>query len=396
MRTLFQNLSPVLRLLIAICFGAGQAQAVEQGTESKTTLTILHMDSQNLTYNSEQLGNLLRIEVEKLDTFEVMDRYDVKYIVEKHKLQIDNCFGKLCLVEVGEVIKSDKMLTGSMEMYGDVIILTLRLIDVKSANIEKTVVKEFLNLPKETQAMIQISVREMFNYKNDEMLVYRLTKKFSYENSVNNPNKNTLNLSGPRMGFTYYTGKGAVRLSEPLTSGGYDASPLMFQFGYQYEKQYLNEGNYQALFEFVPLVTLINQRNFTPSLTVMNGLRNNKHGWEFAMGVTFFVNKISKGFYEEGEWYLRDEWSDTSSVENPYPIVERSDSRGDFTIMTNFLIAFGKTFKSGNLNIPVNTYIVPNKDGIRFGVSVGFNSKKEKNKNEYPDGSIPETTDKKV
>jgi hypothetical protein len=33
---------------------------------------------------------------------------------------------------------------------------------------------------------------------------------------------------------------------------------------------------------------------------------------------------------------------------------------------------FGKTFKAGNMNIPVNFYTVPDKDGWLFGFSMGY------------------------
>ena len=54
--------------------------------------------------------------------------------------------------------------------------------------------------------------------------------------------------------------------------GGFDAYPAMFQFGYQFEKQYLNEGNFQALFEFIPMISGLEQNTFIPSFTLMNGL----------------------------------------------------------------------------------------------------------------------------
>ncbi|HNL37689.1 MAG TPA: hypothetical protein PKH43_01105, partial [Saprospiraceae bacterium] len=53
----------------------------------------------------------------------------------------------------------------------------------------------------------------------------------------------------------------------------------------------------------------------------------------------------------------------------------RFDSRGDFTASTNFVFAAGKSFKSGRLNIPVNLFFVPSRQGHRFGISVGFNGR---------------------
>ncbi|NOZ36167.1 MAG: hypothetical protein GXO80_12835 [Chlorobi bacterium] len=122
----------------------------------KPSLTVLNMDSQGMEYTPEQLGNLLRMEVEKLDKYEVTDRYDVAYLVEKNNLKIDNCYGKICLTEMGKLLKSDKMMSGSAELYGNKIILSIRLVDVKSDRIEKAEVMEFLKYPEQIQVMIRI------------------------------------------------------------------------------------------------------------------------------------------------------------------------------------------------------------------------------------------------
>jgi hypothetical protein len=72
---------------------------------------------------------------------------------------------------------------------------------------------------------------------------------------------------------------------------------------------------------------------------------------------------------------LENEWKD-STMANPYRIEKRIDSRGDYELQAGFIIAAGRTFKSGKLNIPVNVYLVPNKDGFRMGASFGFNAKR--------------------
>ena len=341
---------------------------------NKKSISVLNIDAKGVTLDPVQMGNLVRIELKKLDTFEVMDRYDVAYVVEKNKLNIANCYGKLCLVEIGSTIKSEKMFSGSVEMYGETIIITFRLVDVATATIEKTQVMEFLNLPKEMQNMITITMNQMFGRKNNPELLTRLTKKFNYESLTNNPDEERLNLSGPRMGVTCFTGNTAKILRESKHTGGYDAIPVMFQFGYQFEKQYLNEGNFQALFEFIPVVTGLDQGLVIPGLTVMNGLRSNKNGWEFAFGPTFSLITRESGYYADNVWHRESEWKDSVNV-NPYPIEKRLDSRGDIELNSGFVFAFGKTFKSGKLNIPVNAYIIPHKEGVRFGASFGFNAK---------------------
>ncbi|HTF80348.1 MAG TPA: hypothetical protein VL947_01440, partial [Cytophagales bacterium] len=55
----------------------------------------------------------------------------------------------------------------------------------------------------------------------------------------------------------------------------------------------------------------------------------------------------------------------------------RMDSRSDDLKFTpGFLIAAGKSFRSGRLNIPLNVFIIPARSGLRFGASFGFNGKK--------------------
>ncbi len=367
----------VLIIALLLCVYIAKAQEkLQNGLSLKPSVTVLNIDSKGLNMDPSQMGNMVRIELEKLNLFDVMDRYDVSYVIEKNKLNITNCYGKICLLEIGSIINSEKMFTGSAELIGETIIITFRLIDVKTSAIEKTQVNEYLNLPKELQEMVKISVRQLFALPNDEPMLNYLTKRNNYESSTNNSNKSSINLSGPRSGFTYFTGEAGKVLARKRADGGYGSYPVMFQFGYQFEVQYLNEGNYQALFEFVPTISGFNQNIFIPSITIMNGFRNNKHGWEIAFGPTFNIVNKAKGYYDENKnWHLQSDWEDKSKA-NPYSLEKHLDSRGTAEIQAGFIVAVGKTFKSGKLNIPLNLYCVPNKDGIRLGASFGFNAKR--------------------
>lgn len=179
------------------------------------------------------------------------------------------------------------------------------------------------------------------------------------------------------MGVAYTTGESGERLQAPEKEGGFDMFPVITQFGYQWETQYLSSGNFQALIEFVGLIGGLETGRFVPSLSFMNGFRNSKSGWEIAFGPSFKLVKYATGYYENGHWYLENEW-DYGLGENPYELQEQLDSRGDIRLSTNLVIAIGKTFKSGYLNIPVNVYVVPNKKGTIIGTSVGFNISKQR------------------
>jgi hypothetical protein len=345
----------------------------------KDKIAVLQIDTKGLALDPVQTANLARIELDKLGMFEVADRYDIDYLLEKEKLTVDKCLGKVCLVEIGRKLKMDKMLTGSAELIGENITITLRVIDVATESVEKSMVQEFLGLKNQVQSMLGITLQKMYGRPVDENLYKKLTKPFDYESALNQPEVNRLNLSGPRMGITFFSGQIADRFSDPTSKGGLDARPVMFQFGYQFETAYLNQGGLQALFEFIPIITGMDQGKFLPSVSVMHGLRSNRNGWELAFGPIVYGTKLADGFYNDsGEWTLLSDWNTANPGQTPaQEVVSRFDSRGDVTLTTSFIFGLGKSFKSGKLNIPLNIFFIPGAGatGHRFGVSVGFNGK---------------------
>jgi len=351
----------------------------------KPSIAIVDFDVRGYKMSQQQAIQFVINELIRVEKFEVMDKYDIEYLVKRDTLDVNACFSKICLTGIGNKLGVDKMFTGSIAQLGDNLNVTVRILDVKTGVFEATKVKEFLNISGNEFQMIRICINEIFGIPNEADLVSKLTKKTDFDNTINNPYTLRLKADGPRMGMTYATGYLADVLTGPKKDGGYDGNQYMFQFGYQIEKQYLNEGNFQALFEVIPMVSGLDQGQFIPSLTLLNGLRNNVNGWEFAFGPTFAISKYSDGYilnegtdkqkfviniqdltYES----LADEATAMGST-----IEKRPDSRGTTGISYGFLFAAGKTFKSGKLNLPVNIYVVPSKNGARFGISMGWNGK---------------------
>jgi hypothetical protein len=322
----------------------------------------------------EHISGVARLKVELAGQFELIDHYELKKAkITKENLRDNSlCLTNQCLLELGGSMKADKVLAGYIESLGPKLIVSFQLLDINSQKIEKRITKEFLNIVTEADRMVEITISEMLNLPNNPDVVMKLTKQNDFENVINSPYSLRLRADGPRMGFTLFTGNTADIITSSREDGGYDVYPWMFQFGYQLEKQYLNEGNFQALAEFIPMVSGFDQGLVIPSMTIMNGFRDNKRGWEVAFGPTFSLVNRGRGFYNNGRWVLIND-------ENPLPegvIAEhRLDSRGKPELNAGFVIAAGKTFKSGKLNIPLNVFVIPQKDGIRYGISFGFNAK---------------------
>ena len=350
--------------------------------QTKPSIAVLNIDSKGVVNDAQEMGYLVRLELEKTDKYSVLDKYEVNDVLKANKIDINTCYSKSCLTEVGKLLKADKMLSGSVERLGEKIVISLRLIDVATGTVEKSDANEYINLP-EVQKMVSISVKEIVGLEPDQVMVKLL---MDYDVPVESP-KNVLRLNGPRMGFASTVGKAFdVLTGDNKNKGEFGMFPATFQFGWQQEFQYISAGNFQALVENLVLVSGLESGRFIPSYSPLLGFRFGKGAWEFGFGPNFRVVKKADGFYDKngdigaaGDWHLHREWYGSGMQgPNPNEIESRIDSRGDIALSTGLVMAIGKTFRSGYLNIPVNIYVAPRKDGTTIGAMIGFNIQQKK------------------
>ena len=337
--------------------------------QERKRFAVVSMDTKGVVYDNEAMTSLVHLELEKINQFEVLDKYDVSDILKSNEIEINSCLGKSCQVRVGKLLNADKMISGSIEKFGQKVIVVLRLIDVQTEAIEKTDVMEYINQLDDIQIMIQLSLNNLLGLNSDpkmkELLVF-------YAQPISSP-KTTANLNGPRMGVSYISGNIGQRLSAPKEQGGYNMYPAMMMFGYQHEVQYLSAGYFQALVEMIVAVNGLESGMFSPSFTIMNGLRFNKVGWEFGVGPILRLSKTATGYYDSDKnWVM----ADVVPIGSTFKLEETLDNRGSLEFSTGMVIAIGKTFTSGYLNIPVNAYFSPRKEGNVFGLTFGFNVSK--------------------
>lgn len=139
----------------------------------------------------------------------------------------------------------------------------------------------------------------------------------------------SINLSGPRIGFTYIQGALATELRTR-----FDVSPLITQFGWQFETRFFTlDSGTTGLIEWVLLAGGLDQNVFLPSGTCLFGIRSPK-GIEFGLGPNFSLAGVG------------------------------------------FAFAAGVTMRSSHINFPINLAIVPSREGARVSVLVGFNKRK--------------------
>ncbi|MBF8963766.1 hypothetical protein I0P70_10940 [Pontibacter sp. FD36] len=151
-----------------------------------------------------------------------------------------------------------------------------------------------------------------------------------YAQRTGYPQEN-LKLGGPRLGFTVLSQKYIDHISNDYDT---NVNAFMTQFGWQFETRVFTlENGTSGLFEFVPLIGGLEQGKFLPSLSALVGIRGAK-GLEFGLGPN-----VSLGG-------------------------------------AGIVLAVGTNFQSQGVNFPVNFAVAPSKDGARFSLLFGFNSRK--------------------
>ena len=375
-----------LLILVAIFF-SGMASYFAQPSN---TIAVANPNVNALTVKPESVAKMMRLELIKINKYKVYDEFDMNEVIKAKDEYKVGCYGQTCLAKLGEELKVDYVMSGSIDGLGNKIVVTIKIIDVKGQALYKSSVREFDNQELEIQRMVEIVLADMHGLTVDKVLTDRLAFK---NELITSNNIGKVNNSGPRIGFAYLTGSVNEFATRSSKYGGLGIQPFTSMIGYQIEGQYVGTENFSALVEGIINVSGLEQGQFVPSISLLNGFRFGKANWEFAFGPRFGISSTSEGFFDEqnvfssdSRYFSQSDWAQYANQNNLNPfdpgngyIFEKNfDRRGDKAIATTFLIAFGRTFQAGALNIPVNLFYSSQKGGGYVGVNMGFNVQKSK------------------
>lgn len=359
-----------------------------QDSSSKSTIAVALPNVDNIDVSKEIIAKLIQIELIKLDQYKVYDEFDIQEGIDSDKRFTNNCYGKNCLIDLGKAVDVDYIVSTSILGFGGKTVISIKIIEVQSGQIVKNDVKEFIDDSDKIQRMLQVLIRQMHDIEMHPEVVARIVHD---DQPIIKKNINKINNSGPRVGYSFLTGDLKDFATRPETQGGMGIYPGVSMIGYQMEKQYIGTENFSALGEVLITVSGLEQGVAIPSLTVMNGLRFGKKGWEFAFGPGIGFKRMSSGFIdseglygESGRYWTVSEFrtsahgsidpSTGESADPAYEITKNADKRGNhFGLNTRWVMAVGRTFKAGGLNIPVNVFYSSMKNSGMIGMSLGFN-----------------------
>jgi hypothetical protein len=380
-------------LLVAILFGLKTFYLAQ----NNPTIAVANPNINTLTVRPEAAAKMMRLELIKINKYKVYDEFDMNEVIKANEEYRTGCYGQNCLTKLGNELKVDYVMSGSLDGLGNKIVVTIKIIDVKNQTLYKSSVREFDNQETEIQRMIEVVMADMHGITVDKVITDRLAFK---NEIITSNNIGKINNSGPRIGFAYLTGSVNEFATRDEKYGGLGIQPFTSMIGYQIEGQYVGTENFSALVEGIINISGLEQGQFVPSFSLLNGFRFGKANWEFAFGPRFGITSTSQGFFdtekkysEDGIYFSQSDWTDYAIQNNndpskpvldqnnpgyDYEFEKNFDKRGRKGLSTTFLIAFGRTFQAGALNIPVNLFYSSQKGGGYIGINMGFNVQKSK------------------
>jgi len=378
--------------LLILCLFAFTLGGVAQGNSS---IAVANPNVEGLYATPEMCAKMIRLELSKLNKYSVYDKFDMQDLYDSNEAYKTSCLSKKCLVEFGQKLGANYMMTGSFDLLGNKIVITLKMIDVANNSVYKSGLKEFTNQEKELQRMVEVLLTEMLDIPVNKELSDRL--KFDND-IITKANVGKVSNAGPRVGVGFMTGAFYEYANRSKSQGGLDIFPAVSMIGYQLEAQYVGTDNFSALAEFIFNVNGLEQGKFIPTLSILNGFRFGDSAWEFAFGPGFTLTKTSMGRFVDGDYQTQREYQDywegefnpnsgesyNSHMNNPdyldimNTMEETLDDRADVKGAFMFVMAFGRTFRSGALNIPVNIFYSSRGGGGIAGINIGFNVTKKK------------------
>ncbi len=124
----------ILMLAIVSCLSA------QDQNSSKTNIAILNLDAIEISAQEAQiLTKKLSSELVKQGMYTVLDRGEMEAILQEQGFQQTGCTSSECAVEVGQLLGVQKMIAGSVGKLGTIYYVEVRMIDVTSSKIDKTV-----------------------------------------------------------------------------------------------------------------------------------------------------------------------------------------------------------------------------------------------------------------
>lgn len=137
----------------------------------KLNIAVNNLSAKNVDASAaEIISDRLRVELLNSDAYRVMERSEMATVLKEQGFQKSGaCDDASCLIEIGQLLGVQKMISGSVGKIGkDFYSITLRMVNIRTAEIEHSIVYDFEGEMKE---LVSEGVK-----KSVEMLMIEINK----------------------------------------------------------------------------------------------------------------------------------------------------------------------------------------------------------------------------
>lgn len=106
--------------------------------EPQTNIAVIDLLGKGVsTDEASTLTDILRSEIKKNDVFTILERSQVDAVLKEQGFQQSGCTEQSCIVEMGQLIGVERIITGSIGRLGESFIISVRMLDIKTGKILK-------------------------------------------------------------------------------------------------------------------------------------------------------------------------------------------------------------------------------------------------------------------
>ena len=151
-------------ILITILFFSTSIIDKSSAQESqKMNIAVIDLSSHGGLTQSEvsSLSDRLRSLLVRTNTYDVVDRGKMEEILKEQGFQMSGCTSAECVVEAGQILGVEQMISGSIGKIGRLYTIDVVLIDVQTAKIIKSITRDYQGEIEGLVALMQSITNEL-------------------------------------------------------------------------------------------------------------------------------------------------------------------------------------------------------------------------------------------
>ena len=172
--------------------------------EVKTTAAVMDLEAKEGVSAgiASMLSDYLRTQLVNTNRFTIVTRENMEQVLKEQAFQLSGCTSQECIVQAGQLLGVRKMFTGSIGKLGATYLLSLKIIDVQSGQIERAETEECAECKEDA---LLVSIRNVTNKIVGVGIVKLLEEKPKEKGRlsiISTPQGAEIFLDGKEIGFT--------------------------------------------------------------------------------------------------------------------------------------------------------------------------------------------------